>query len=159
MVDVEVRSASAAEVAAGPRLRLLTSNVLMDNRDSHLLIERVRELRPDVLLVVETDAWWQARLDEALDDMPHRVACPLDNRYGMHLYSRLPLAESHVDFLVEDDIPSIAARIELDGAELRFHAVHPTPPAPGENVRSTERDVEAADAWPRRSRTWPSRSS
>ena len=138
----EVQTADAAELAAGPTLRLLTSNVLMDNRESHLLIERVAEERPDVLLVVETDQWWQDRLDEALEDMPHRVACPLDNRYGMHLYSRLPLAEAHVDFLVEEDIPSIAARVELGGGELRLHAIHPTPPAPGENPRSTERDVE-----------------
>ena len=138
----EVPTADAAEIAGGPTLKLLTSNVLMDNRDSHLLIERVREERPDVLLVVETDAWWQARLDEALEDMPHRVAYPLDNRYGMHLYSRLPLSEAHVDFLVEDDIPSIAARLEIAGGELRLHAIHPTPPAPGENPRSTERDVE-----------------
>ena len=142
LVAPEVTTADAAELAAGPTLRLLTSNVLMDNRDSDKLVARVVEERPDVLLVVETDAWWQERLDEALGDMPHRVACPLDNRYGMHLYSRLPLADAHVDFLVEDDIPSIAARIELAGGELRFHAVHPTPPAPGENPRSTERDVE-----------------
>ena len=138
----EVNTADAAEIAAGPSLRVLTSNVLMDNRESHLLIERVRAERPDVLLVVETDRWWQERLDEALDDMPHRVACPLDNRYGMHLYSRLPLSEAHVDFLVEDDIPSIAARVELGGGELRLHAVHPTPPAPGESESSAARDAE-----------------
>lgn len=138
----EVPTATPEEVARGPVLRLLISNVLMDNRDSHLLVAHVRRLDPDVLLVVETDAWWQARLDEALTDLPHRIACPLDNRYGMHLYSRFPLADPHIDFLVEDDIPSIAVRLCVAGGELRFHAIHPTPPAPGENERSTERDVE-----------------
>ena len=134
MAPPEVGTADAAEIAAGPSLRVLTSNVLMDNRDSHLLVERVRAERPDVPPRVG--------LDEALDDMPHRVACPLDNRYGMHLYSRLPLSEAHVDFLVEDDVPSIAARVELGGGELRLHAVHPTPPAPGESESSAARDAE-----------------
>jgi len=138
----EVRTASSVDIAERPSIRMLTSNVLMENRDSAALIEHVLDLRPDLLVTLESDAWWQERLDAALTDWPHRVACPLDNRYGMHLYSRLPLDEAHVDYLVDDEIPSISARFELDGLPIRFHAIHPTPPAPGESPDSVDRDIE-----------------
>jgi len=138
----EVRAATSAEIADRPSLSVLTSNVLMDNRRSEALIERVLALRPDLLVTLESDAWWQERLDAALHEWPHRVACPLDNRYGIHLYSRLPLGEAHVDYLVDDEIPSISARFTLSGQSIRFHAIHPTPPAPGENDDSTDRDIE-----------------
>ncbi len=127
-----------------PRLRLLTSNVLMHNRDAPALISAVRTHTPDIVITLESDHWWQEQLDNALTEWPHRVACPLDNLYGMHLYSRLPLRDAHVDFLVDEDIPSIVARVEIGEppVSVRLHAIHPTPPAPGENLRSTERDVE-----------------
>lgn len=139
----EVPTAEPALIADAPRLKILISNVLMENRNHEALVAQVQRLQPDVVVTVETDAWWQERLDEALVDWPHRVACPLDNRYGMHLYSKIAFDEQHVDYLVEDDIPSMGVRFRLaDDEPIRFHAVHPTPPAPGENPRSTERDVE-----------------
>ena len=138
----EVLSATLRERESRPSLRVVTSNVLMDNRDTERLLAHVAGERPDVLVTLESDAWWQERLD-TLDAYPHRIACPLDNRYGMHVYSRLPLHSPTIDFLVEDDIPSMAAFVELpDGERVRLHVIHPTPPAPGENPRSTERDVE-----------------
>jgi len=138
----EVLSATSRERESRPGLRVVTSNVLMDNRDASGLLEHVRREVPDVLVALESDEWWQEQLD-VLDDYPHRIACPLDNRYGMHVYSRLPLHSPTIDFMVEDDVPSMAAFVELpDGERVRLHVIHPTPPAPGENPRSTERDVE-----------------
>jgi len=138
----EVLSATPSERHRCPSLRVVTSNVLMDNRDADRLLEHVRREAPHILVALESDRWWQEQLDE-LDDYPHRIACPLDNRYGMHVYSRLPLHSPTIDFLVDDDIPSMGAFVELeDGTRVRLHVIHPTPPAPGENPRSTERDVE-----------------
>ncbi len=34
---------------------------------------------------------WQEQLAVIEKDYPYRVPVPLDNLYGMHLYSRLPL--------------------------------------------------------------------
>jgi len=114
----------------------------MSNRQPEKLIALVRHHKPDVLATLETDYWWQEQLD-MLDEYPYRLACPLDNLYGMHIYSRLPLHDAQTDFLVDPGVPSMSARIELvDGSLARLHVIHPTPPVPGENHRSTERDVE-----------------
>ncbi len=138
----DIQSATDRESATGDHIKLLTSNVLMHNRDACRLLNLVHIHEPHVLCVLESDQWWQEQLD-GLSGYPHRVAHPLDNLYGMHVYSRLPLEDVSTEFLVEDGIPSMHMRLCMPGgARVSFHVVHPTPPAPGENERSTERDVE-----------------
>jgi endonuclease/exonuclease/phosphatase (EEP) superfamily protein YafD len=61
----------------------------------------------------------------------------------MLLYSRLPLEEARVEYLVERDIPSILTRVQLrDGRRVWLQCVHPRPPAPGESDESLPRDAE-----------------
>ena len=126
-----------------PRLRLMTANVLTPNRRADLLLARIAEARPDVLVTLESDDWWQRQLDVLAPDYPYSVKCPQDNLYGMHLYSRWPLSDSSVDFLVEDDVPSIHTLLHLPcGTRVRMHFLHPAPPSPTENTESAERDAE-----------------
>jgi endonuclease/exonuclease/phosphatase (EEP) superfamily protein YafD len=78
---------------------------------------------------------------------PHVVESPIDNTYGMILYSRLPLIDPQLRFLVKDEIPSIKTRVRLkDGRTIWLYAVHPEPPAslkPDKTPRgSGPRDVE-----------------
>lgn len=124
-------------------LRLLVSNVLTPNRQADRLLALVRQHEPDLVLAVETDGWWESRLDTLEPEYPYSLKCPLDNLYGMHLYSRLPLQDARIQFLVEDDIPSIHALAVLRGGEsVRLHCLHPAPPSPTENDESSERDAE-----------------
>ncbi|RVU34883.1 endonuclease/exonuclease/phosphatase family protein [Hwanghaeella grinnelliae] len=127
----------------GSRISILTANVLQSNRKADALIALVRQHRPDVLVALETNAWWEEQLDPLQDEMPFAVKCPQDNLYGMHVYSRLPITAHKVDFIVEDDVPSIHGQITLrNGAAVCFHFLHPAPPGPTENQESAERDAE-----------------
>ncbi|AOY58405.1 MULTISPECIES: endonuclease/exonuclease/phosphatase family protein [Desulfococcus] len=124
-------------------LSIMTANVLTPNRNAEALLALVRERSPDVLVTLESDQWWQDRLDTLQPEMPHTIKCPLDNLYGMHVYSRLPLDEAETRFLVEDDVPSMHALLRLrNGAGVRIHFLHPAPPSPTENAESGERDAE-----------------
>jgi endonuclease/exonuclease/phosphatase (EEP) superfamily protein YafD len=125
-------------------LSLVEANVLQTNRDAERLTRVVAEADPDVLLFVETDEWWRERLDQAFARThPYALRCALPNTYGMLLYSRLPLERTSVDFLVQDDIPSMQALARLPGgARVWLNAVHPRPPAPGESDDSLARDAE-----------------
>ena len=125
------------------KLSILTSNVLTSNRNAAALIDLVKEHEPELLVTLESDQWWQEQLAELEAEMPHTIKCPLDNRYGMHLYSRLPLHDGEICFLVEDDVPSIHVAVELrSGDRVRAHFLHPAPPSPTENEESAERDAE-----------------
>jgi endonuclease/exonuclease/phosphatase (EEP) superfamily protein YafD len=71
------------------------------------------------------------------------VKYPLENCYGMLFYSRLKLIDADVKFLVEDDIPSIHAEVELSSGDvIRLHCLHPRPPHPPTDQDATERDAE-----------------
>jgi endonuclease/exonuclease/phosphatase (EEP) superfamily protein YafD len=134
--------ASRAE-APEARVRLLVANVHMSNRKVSRLLEILEKEDPDVILCVETNAWWRERLSGLEATHPFTVMCPLENTYGMILYSRLRLVEPGVRFLVQDDVPSVHTRIELpSGDEVDLRCLHPRPPFPTEAKRSVERDAE-----------------
>jgi endonuclease/exonuclease/phosphatase (EEP) superfamily protein YafD len=137
----EVKSATNTDLTE--RIRILTANVLTPNRNTDGLIALIREHSPHVFVTLETDLWWQERLDVLEVDYPYTMKCPLDNLYGMHVYSRLPLEDSAIQFLVEDDIPSMHALVVLpSGRKVRIHFLHPAPPSPTEHDESTQRDAE-----------------
>lgn len=120
-------------------LHVLTANVLMDNREAGELLAIIERLEPDVVFVVETDAWWADALNVLEENYPHRISEPLDNTYGLDLFSRLPLSNSQVRYLVEDDIPSVRTTVRLStGQTVALYGVHPRPPRP-------ESDTEQRD--------------
>ena len=124
-------------------LSILISNVRMENRVATVLRDLIAENDPDVILFVETDGWWEQALSYLEAGYPHSARCIQDNTYGMLLYSRLELGDINVRFLVQADVPSIAAEVRLpSGESIQLRCVHPRPPAPQENDRSTERDAE-----------------
>lgn len=125
------------------RLSIMSANILMTNRRADLLLKIVRAEKPDVLVTLETNAWWEAALVSLEADYPHRLKCPLENLYGMHLYSRLPLEDSRIQFLVEKEVPSMHTLVVLpSGRRVCLHCLHPAPPSPTENPTSQERDAE-----------------
>ncbi len=124
-------------------ISILNANVLTTNRNAPALLSLVNKHQPDILVTLESDSWWQQQLDQLSDSYPYSVKCPLDNLYGMHVYSRLPLHNPALQFLVEDGVPSVHAEVELsDGSRIAVHFLHPAPPSPTENASSEERDAE-----------------
>lgn len=125
----------------GQSIRILISNVLMENRRGDDFIALVREHKPDLVLALETDTWWDERL-RALDrDYPYSVKHPQGNLYGIHLFSKLELTGTDVRFLVDGDVPSIRTEVRLrSGESIEFNGVHPRPPLPQQGTE--QRDAE-----------------
>ncbi len=124
-------------------ITLLFANVLQDNRDAPRLREIIDKADPDIILTVETDQWWLEQLKGYERSHPHIVHQPMDNTYGMLLYSRLELVDHEVCFLVEDHVPSIQTRVRLPSGELVvIRCLHPPPPFPTVEESATNRDAE-----------------
>jgi endonuclease/exonuclease/phosphatase (EEP) superfamily protein YafD len=124
-------------------LRLLISNVQMENREHERFLRAVREHEPDVVLALETDAAWVRALEPLARTHPHTVLQPQENYYGLALFSRLPLVDPRVRFVVQDDIPSVHTGITLrSGGRMMLHGLHPRPPEPVRDQDSTPRDAE-----------------
>jgi endonuclease/exonuclease/phosphatase (EEP) superfamily protein YafD len=124
-------------------IAIMVSNVLQSNRNAKALVNLVNNRKPDILLTLETNKWWQEQLKEIEKDYPNNKKVPLENRYGMHLYSKLKLDDVRVDYLIQDDIPSIEANVTLrNDRRVKIHCVHPRPPSPTEADSSVPRDAE-----------------
>lgn len=126
-----------------PSIKILTSNVLMTNHAADKLIALINSHQPDVIVTLETNLWWENALQEIHHAYPYRMAKPLDNLYGMHLYSKYPLEEMEILMLVEEGIPSMHGYLRLNNdIRVKCHFLHPAPPSPTENETSTPRDKE-----------------
>ena len=137
-----VRVGRGSAGASGPSFRLLIANVLMENTRYERLLGLIRESDPDVVLAVETDDRWGRALKPLARTHPHVVGRLQDNYYGFMLFSRFPLLDVRVEFLVHDDVPSVHASFELAGERVFLHGLHPRPPTPTQDQDSTPRDAE-----------------
>lgn len=139
----QVKKVKPEQLNPDQQISLMVSNVLTTNQKYHLLIAEIRKYQPDLVLTLETDTVWQQQLAVIEPDYPYRVPVPLDNLYGMHLYSRLPLKETEVKFILSDEIPSIHTTVILrSGQPVQLYCLHPKPPSPTEAKDSTLRDAE-----------------
>jgi endonuclease/exonuclease/phosphatase (EEP) superfamily protein YafD len=121
---------------------LMVMNVLMDNRNSKKALEIIRKNDPDILIALETDLWWKEQFLPLEKTHPHHVLIPLDNTYGMLLYSKYELIDPEVHYILVEGVPSIHTGLKIEDAIIKLYAVHPEPPAPGHSEKSTNRDAE-----------------
>lgn len=139
----QVRHVTKQQLNESQQISLLVANVLTPNDKYELLLQHIYQLQPDIVLTLESDELWQKALQPIEQEYRYKVAVPLNNLYGMHLYSRLPLLESEIKFILSDEIPSIHACLELrSGIQVQLYCLHPKPPSPTEAKDSTLRDAE-----------------
>lgn len=135
----EVQSAKSSDADA--RLRIFSANVLQDNEDADPLLRLVESQEPDIVVLLEVNERWINDVAVLEDSFKHQVLHPLENKYGIAIYSKLPIGRSKVRAFVKETIPSIDAVIRLpSGHPVRLLAIHPNPPRPGEDT--TKRDAE-----------------
>jgi len=139
----QVKKVHKHQLNPDKQISLLVSNVLTPNDKYHLLVEQIQKHQPDLVLTLESDQTWQSALAVIEKDYSYRVPVPLDNLYGMHLYSKLELKDTEVKFILSDEIPSIHTTVILrSGQPVQLYCLHPKPPSPTEAKDSTLRDAE-----------------
>ena len=124
-------------------LSIMVANVLQFNRDASRCLGHVRHLSPDIVLALETDDWWLSQLQHIEKDYPYTCHAPLPNTYGMLVFSRMPLVEPQIRYILDPEIPSFHGCVRLpSGLTVNLHFLHPKPPAPQESKNSARRDAE-----------------
>lgn len=131
MVKTTVKSVSPDERSGQRSFDLVTANIKIKNRKAGKFLELIQETDPDMVLVIEADGWWEKALQPLDKRYSYGMEYPLDNGYGMLLYSKFPLTNEHIEFLNFKKVPSFHTDVELPGgARFQFHGVHPVPPLP-----------------------------
>lgn len=125
------------------KISILAGNVLQTNSHYPDFVREINNFNPDLVLVMESNKAWEDGLSEIEKKYPYSVKVPLENFYGMHLYSKIKLDNVEVKYQIEEDKPSIFFDYPLEGnANVHFCCLHPAPPSPTENETSKERDAE-----------------
>ena len=143
---VEVEDAEEIDVGLGPScFTVLGLNVYQHNRDyapTRALIDRVK---PDILLLMETDGRWVDALAPQLARYRSRVMRPLDNTYGMVFATNLPVRSAGTRNITDQDTPTLYARLATrDGKPFDYIGLHPRPPVPGQDTDLRDRKIEHA---------------
>ncbi len=125
------------------QVKIFTANVYQYNTEFEKMLAQIRQYKPDLIFLLEADSAWAKAMDTLKAEYPHTLTEPLENTYGLLFYSRFKLKEGAVKYLVEKDVPSLEATIELPSGQLvKAWGLHPKPPVPGEDDRSTAKDKE-----------------
>ncbi len=107
----------------------MLANVYMHNREADALLNIVEQADPDMLLLMENDQWWIDQMAPLRERYSHHHELPIDNTYGLALYSRYPFKDLITKFFQHDSVPSFHCDVQLpSGQSFRFHGVHPVPP-------------------------------
>ncbi|MAZ72539.1 MAG: endonuclease [Flavobacteriaceae bacterium] len=135
---------NTSENYTGDILKIYTANVLQKNKKPEKLQKYIDTTNADILLFMETDTQWQQQIQQVLPQAyRYKVEVPLDNTYGVLLYSKLELTDVRTRYLVDDSIPSIDTKVLLpNGDKFQLFVLHPTPPMPQHNPSSSDRDAE-----------------
>ena len=132
-----------AEILAKHCFTALSLNVLQDNRDYGRTLDLIRRTDPDMVMLLETDQAWVDALKPVTARYPHVREVPIPNKYGLVFMTRLKTDELKVQRLIEDDIPSVFARMRTpSGRPFGYIGLHPRPPQSGTDTQ--ERDAEIA---------------
>jgi endonuclease/exonuclease/phosphatase (EEP) superfamily protein YafD len=124
-------------------IKLMFANVLQFNDKHDKLLNIIDKRDPDIILLVETDKIWQEGMNDLYDKYEYECSIPMDNTYGMLLFSKMRLTETKVNYFIDPDIPSIETDVITPyGQTFKMFCVHPEPPSPTEADNSIPRDKE-----------------
>ena len=124
------------------QLRVLSSNVNVQNKNYSKVLSLVRKEKPDIAIFMEIDENWVNQLNSLKDILPSSVVKA--NRYnlGIAVYSKRNLEDGSIAFLGGTNNPSIVGTLNINGDNLSLIATHPPPPKPGAlfHVRNRQLD-------------------
>lgn len=108
---------------------ILLANVKMNNRKSQPLIDLIDQKKPDIVLAMEVDKWWNKELKVLENEFPYSQKSINEEAYGLILYSKFPLEMEAVDYLNNEKVPSFETIISLTNEKkIILHSIHPVPP-------------------------------
>lgn len=137
-----VQMVATASCPSEHRISLLVANVEASNRSYKPMLVLIENHKPDMILAIEANEWWQQKLEPVLaDEYPYYIKHTGKGPWSIVLFSRLRLIDPEVRFLLYDHVPSIRTSVALrSGNEVLFYGLHPKPPEIGTDT--DRRDAE-----------------
>ena len=113
---------------AHTELKVLNSNLLLDNDEYEEIQTLVAELEPDIIVLQEYTNNWDTALTSALIEYPHRATQPSHGVFGIAIFSKYPLANQQLHTPPTTSMKTLSADIQIGEKSVTLFAVHPPPP-------------------------------
>lgn len=132
--------------ADSPDISLLICNLDKRNKEHEAVEQMLRQSESDVLILVELDQTWANALSRIRDDYEHRSEAVLEDGLGLAVWSRRPLHNAEIRYIISENRPSIFAQLEINAHRVHLVAIHPTPPALKQEHEEERYDSSIRDA-------------
>ena len=116
-------------------LRILTHNVEYDNENITEVLEAIQEADADVVLLLEVTAPWRERLKWLQNIYDHEVIEAEGGRFGIAMFSRLPVDSFDLEDFNGFDLQSVVAKLQYGGESITVIGTHPPPAVDGDLLR------------------------
>ncbi len=128
-------SPNSAPPGTVPNLRILQANVYEHTGDPAALMNLIRKMRPDVVLLQEADEEWEKRLRPLEADYPHKAFLPrsVGGTADLGIYWRIDADEPKA--LAEEGIPGAVLRLRVNGRVIPLFNVHLAAPFSPERAK------------------------
>jgi endonuclease/exonuclease/phosphatase (EEP) superfamily protein YafD len=134
---------TASAAPGGTPVRVVSANVLAQNRTPEKVLESVRAADADLVLLLDANGReWRHVLRELRDLYPHYAPQAWRGRGPVILFSRWPILAEQVMEAPRSGRPYLVAELALDGRTLEFVGVHPSSPSPSEPGDTRRRNHE-----------------
>jgi endonuclease/exonuclease/phosphatase (EEP) superfamily protein YafD len=134
---------TASAAPDGVPVRVVSVNVLAQNRTPEKVLEFVRTADADLVLLIDADKRdWRKVLDGLRDLYPHHAPKAWRERAPVILFSRWPILAEQVLEAPRSARPYLAAQIAVDGRTVEFVGVHPSSPSPSKAGDTRRRNRE-----------------
>ena len=94
-------------------LKVLYANVEAPNHDFKSFVKLVRDVKPDLLGVLELTPEWRDALSQTSGELPHKIELPEPGCFGLGIYSRFPITGDVITSLGEETPSVIVADVEV----------------------------------------------
>ena len=131
-----IMDTSKVGLSQGPvHIRILVQNVHTNNNAFNLVAKTIRDSKPDIVALLETDDIWAGAVSEHLGDiLPHAEVKARSDNFGIGIFSNAPIDATIID-TPPLGVPSIEATTVVEGKLLKIIATHPIPPLSAEHTR------------------------
>ncbi len=127
--------------ASSEPLEVISLNVLASNPDKAPTLTYLRHRGADLVILLEVDQAWADALEELAPLYPHRLVELRDDKFGVAIFSQLPLEDPQVESLAEGP-PVMMVGVPRGQQGCLVVAAHP--PAPISAEWSARRDAQLA---------------
>lgn len=145
LVSKTVPTATEDHTSSENQISILLANVKMSNRNAQPFLDLIESKRPDIIIAMEIDNWWDKQLEQIETQYPYTQETINSVAYGMTLYCKFPLKDVDINYLNNQKVPSFESIVQLkNGKDILLYSMHPVPPTHYEDLPDNKDQQETA---------------